>query len=186
MHSLASEDLSAATEPPTICYLGLGANLHQPLQQLQRAVHALARLAHCQLVAVSSLYGSKPMGPQDQPDYVNAVVALSTSLYAEELLDQLQKIELEQGRQRKDERWGPRTLDLDILLFGDNTINSERLTVPHYGMKVREFVLYPLAELAPELHLPDGTALLQLLTTVPRNGLVVLAPPPSAGSAQQS
>lgn len=180
MQTIASSEISAATKLPTLCYLGLGANLHQPLQQLQQAVVALAALDNCQLQSVSSLYGSKPMGPQDQPDYVNAVAALTTTLSAEQLLDQLQKIELEQGRQRKDERWGPRTLDLDILLFGNQTIQNERLTVPHYGMKVREFVLYPLAELAPELHLPDGTALVQLLTAVPLNGLVVLAPPPVA------
>jgi 2-amino-4-hydroxy-6-hydroxymethyldihydropteridine diphosphokinase len=172
-------ETSAAAMLPTLCYLGLGANLHQPLQQLQQAVVALAALEDCQLQSVSSLYGSKPMGPQDQPDYVNAVVALLTTLTTEQLLDQLQTIELEQGRQRKDERWGPRTLDLDILLFGNHTINTTRLTVPHYGMKVREFVLYPLAELAPELQLPDATPLAQLLTTVPQNGLVVLAPPPA-------
>ncbi len=97
------------------------------------------------------------MGPQDQPDYVNAVAALHTRLAAEDLLTELQKIELEQGRQRKDERWGPRTLDLDILLFGHEIIQTERLTVPHYGMKQREFVLYPLAELNSDLVLPDGT-----------------------------
>jgi 2-amino-4-hydroxy-6-hydroxymethyldihydropteridine diphosphokinase len=170
---------SAATTLPTLCYLGLGANLHQPLLQLQQAVVALAALEHCQLQNVSSLYGSKPMGPQDQPDYVNAVAAIVTTLSAEQLLDQLQKIELEQGRQRKDQRWGPRTLDLDILLYGEQNIQNERLTVPHYGMKMREFVLYPLAELAPELHLPDGTALAQLLKAVPLNGLVVLAAPPA-------
>jgi 2-amino-4-hydroxy-6-hydroxymethyldihydropteridine diphosphokinase len=169
---------SAAVVLPTLCYIGLGANLHQPLQQLQQAVVALAALENCQLLKVSSMYGSKPMGPQDQPDYVNAVAAIATTLSAEQLLDQLQNIELEQGRQRKAERWGPRTLDLDILLFGDHILNTERLTVPHYGMKVREFVLYPLFELAPELHLPDGVALSQLLAVVPQNGLVVLAPPP--------
>lgn len=179
MQTPSSNERSAAAMLPTLCYLGLGANLHQPLQQLQQALVALAALEHCQLQSVSSLFGSKPMGPQDQPDYVNAVAALVTTLSAEQLLDQLQKIELEQGRQRKDERWGPRTLDLDILLFGNQSIDSDRLTVPHYGMKVREFVLYPLAELAPELHLPDGTPLAQLLTTVPLNGLVVLAPPPA-------
>ncbi len=170
---------SAAPPQPTLCYIGLGANLHQPLQQLEQAVFALAALEHCQLLDVSSLYGSKPMGPQDQPDYVNAVAKLHTCLSAEQLLDQLQKIELDHGRQRKDERWGPRTLDLDLLLFGTAQINTDRLTVPHYGMKVREFVLYPLAELAPELHLPDGTPLVQLVAKVPRNGLLVLAPPPS-------
>jgi 2-amino-4-hydroxy-6-hydroxymethyldihydropteridine diphosphokinase len=176
---MTSEPSSAAAMQPTICYIGLGANLHQPLQQLEQAVLALAALEHCQLLCVSSFYGSKPMGPQDQPDYVNAVAMLQTNLPAERLLDQLQKIELEQGRERKDQRWGPRTLDLDILLFGQQQLNTARLTVPHYGMKVREFVLYPLAELAPELHLPDGTVLSELLALVPKNGLVVLAPAPA-------
>jgi len=154
-----------------LVYIGLGANLAQPVQQLERAVIALQGIKDTTLIQVSSFYGSKPMGPQDQPDYVNAVAALSTRLSAEELLTELQDIELEQGRQRKDERWGPRTLDLDILLFGDESIQTERLTVPHYGMKTREFVLYPLAELNSALVLPDGTRLSELLTTVPLNGL---------------
>ncbi|MBU1618172.1 MAG: 2-amino-4-hydroxy-6-hydroxymethyldihydropteridine diphosphokinase [Gammaproteobacteria bacterium] len=155
----------------TLVYIGLGANLNQPVQQLERAVLALQSIKDTKLVQVSGFYGSKPMGPQDQPDYVNAVAALSTLLSAEDLLTELQQIELEQGRQRKDERWGPRTLDLDILLFGDEVIQTGRLTVPHYGMKVREFVLYPLAELNSGLVLPDGTRLSELLTTVPLNGL---------------
>ncbi|MGX9080354.1 2-amino-4-hydroxy-6-hydroxymethyldihydropteridine diphosphokinase, partial [Klebsiella pneumoniae] len=96
----------------------------------------------------SQLYGSRPMGPADQPDYVNAVVRLTTRLAPLALLDQLQSIELEQGRVRKEERWGPRSLDLDLLLYGAECIQSERLTVPHYGMKEREFVLLPLAEIA--------------------------------------
>ncbi len=155
----------------TLVYIGLGANLAEPVQQLERAVAALQNVPSSALVKVSGFYSSKPMGPQDQPDYVNAVAALATSLSAEDLLTQLQRIELEQGRQRKDERWGARTLDLDILLFGDEMIQTERLTVPHYGMKVREFVLYPLAELDSELVLPDGTVLNELLQTVPLNGL---------------
>jgi 2-amino-4-hydroxy-6-hydroxymethyldihydropteridine diphosphokinase len=155
----------------TLVYIGLGANLAQPVQQLERAVVALQSIKDTELVKVSGFYGSKPMGPQDQPDYVNAVAALRTHLSAEDLLTQLQQIELEQGRQRKDERWGPRTLDLDILLFGHDIIQTERLTVPHYGMKVREFVLYPLAELNSSLVLPDGTLLTELLAAVPHNGL---------------
>ena len=155
----------------TLVYIGLGANLAQPVQQLERAVVALQSIKDTELVKVSGFYGSKPMGPQDQPDYVNAVAALRTYLSAEDLLTQLQQIELEQGRQRKDERWGPRTLDLDILLFGHDIIQTERLTVPHYGMKVREFVLYPLAELDLHLVLPDGTLLTELLAVVPHNGL---------------
>ena len=152
-------------------YIGLGANLNQPVQQLQQAIKALQQLPDSELIAVSSLYGSKPMGPQDQPDYVNAVAALDTALEAEALLDALQQIEQLHGRQRKAERWGPRTLDLDILLYGDDIINSERLTVPHYGLKQREFVLYPLAEIAPNLRLPDGSVLSSLLQQVPLNGL---------------
>lgn len=153
------------------CYIGLGANLANPVQQLELAIAALRQVPHSRLVAVSSLYGSKPMGPQDQPDYVNAVAALDTSLSPEALLDALQNIEQSQGRQRKAERWGPRTLDLDILLYGEQIINTERLTVPHYGLKQREFVLYPLAEIAAELQLPDGTVLSSLLEQVPLNGL---------------
>lgn len=158
----------------TLVYVGLGANLAQPVQQLEQAVLALQRIKQTTLAQVSGFYSSKPMGPQDQPDYVNAVAALHTRLAAEDLLTELQQIELEQGRQRKDERWGPRTLDLDILLFGNNVIQTERLIVPHYGMKQREFVLYPLAELNSNLVLPDGTRLTELLTTVPLNGLTRL------------
>lgn len=158
-------------------YLGLGANLDAPLQQLQQAVTALTQLPQSQLTAVSSFYGSKPMGPQDQPDYVNAVAALDTSLTAAALLDELQRIELEQGRQRKDERWGPRTLDLDILLYGEEILATPRLTVPHYGLHQREFVVYPLLELAPLLHIPGLGALAEIALQVPRNGLTVLAAP---------
>ena len=96
------------------------------------------------------------MGPQDQPDYINAVVKIQTRLTPIQLLDCTQAIELEQGRVRKDERWGPRTLDLDIILYGNEVIDSERLTIPHYGMKEREFVLYPLAEIAPSITLRVG------------------------------
>ncbi len=162
----------------TLCYIGLGANLAEPMLQLQRAVLALQNIDATQLLAVSSFYGSKPMGPQDQPDYVNAVAAVQTGLTAEQLLDALQKIELEQGRQRKDERWGARTLDLDILLFGDLELCTERLTLPHYGMKTREFVLYPLFEITPDLQLPDGSCLSDLLQLVPRNGLTILQAAP--------
>lgn len=143
----------------TRVYIALGSNLANPLHQVQSALNALAELPQTKLIATSSLYRTPPLGPQDQPDYLNAVVALDTNLSAENLLDHTQKIELEHGRVRKDERWGPRTLDLDILLFGDEIINTERLTVPHYDMKNRQFMLYPLAEIAPELHFPTGESL---------------------------
>ena len=147
----------------TRVYIAIGSNLASPLEQVNAAVTALAAIPDSRMVAVSSFYRTPPLGPQDQPDYLNAAVALDTHLQAEALLDHTQRIELQQGRQRKAERWGPRTLDLDIMLFGDAVINSERLTVPHYDMKNRGFMLWPLYEIAPTLHFPDGTALLDVL-----------------------
>ena len=139
----------------TLVYIALGSNLASPLEQAQAAIRALGEIPHSRVVAVSSFYRTPPLGPQDQPDYLNAAVALETALPPE--------IELQQGRVRKAERWGPRTLDLDIMLFGDAVINSERLTVPHYDMKNRGFMLWPLFEIAPDLHFPDGPALRAVL-----------------------
>ncbi|MDO9619365.1 MAG: 2-amino-4-hydroxy-6-hydroxymethyldihydropteridine diphosphokinase [Pseudomonas sp.] len=152
-------------------YIGLGSNLATPLEQLRSALAALAALPRTRLIAQSSFYASDPLGPADQPRYVNAVAALDTELSPLALLDALQTIELEQGRTRKAERWGPRTLDLDILLFGERLLDEPRLTVPHYHMHARAFVLYPLAEIAPELQLPDGRALTELLDACPFVGL---------------
>ena len=147
----------------TLVYIALGSNLASPLEQVQAAIRALGEISHSRVVAVSSFYRTPPLGPQDQPDYLNAAVALETALPPETLLDHTQRIELQQGRVRKAERWGPRTLDLDIMLFGDAVINSERLTVPHYDMKNRGFMLWPLFEIAPELAFPDGETLREIL-----------------------
>lgn len=155
-------------------YIGLGSNLEQPQQQVRQALQALARIPQSQLVAHSRLYRSVPLGPADQPDYVNAVAALDTELSAESLLDALQAIEQAQGRVRGAERWGPRTLDLDLLLYGNAVIDSARLTVPHPGLSERNFVLYPLFELAPDLVLPDGHKLRELLAHCPDAGLEAL------------
>jgi len=153
-------------------YIGLGSNLAEPQKQLHEALQALGNIPKTRLVAVSSLYSSDPLGPQDQPRYVNAVAALDTTLPPLELLDALQAIELAQGRERKAERWGPRSLDLDILLFGDRLIDEPRLQVPHYHLHARAFVLYPLAELAPpDLLLADGRRLDELLAACPFEGL---------------
>lgn len=152
-------------------YIGLGSNLATPQQQLLAALAALAEIAQTRLLARSSFYSSEPLGPADQPRYLNAVAALDTSLAPLQLLDALQAIELDQGRERKDQRWGPRTLDLDILLFGHQLIDSPRLTVPHYHMQARAFVLYPLAELAPDLQLADGRKLTDMLAACPFEGL---------------
>lgn len=154
-------------------YIAIGSNLSDPVTQALQAIDALKSIPDTRLLSVSKLYSSTPMGPQDQPDYINAVAKIETALTPSELLDQTQRIELEHGRVRKEERWGPRTLDLDILTFGNETIETERLTIPHYGMKVREFVLYPLAEIEPDFIFPDGTTLSSLLQKTDKNGLSV-------------
>lgn len=140
-------------------YIAIGSNLASPLEQVNAAIQAIGEIPDSRIMAVSSFYRTPPLGPQDQPDYLNAAVALETTLAPEALLDHTQCIELQQGRVRKAERWGPRTLDLDIMLFGDEVINTERLTVPHYDMKNRGFMLWPLVEIAPELLFPGNTPL---------------------------
>lgn len=160
----------------TIAYIGLGSNLENPEQQIRDALVEIENIKSSAVVSISHLYYSRPMGPQDQPDYMNAVLALETELTPLALLDELQHIENQAGRVRKDNRWGPRVLDLDIILYGEQQIDNERLTVPHYGMKEREFVLIPLAEIAPELRLPDNTIIKSLSEQIPANGLKVHSP----------
>ncbi len=157
----------------SIAYIGLGSNLADPQRQIQLAIEAIKQIKSSEISQISSLYYSRPMGPQDQPDYMNAVLALETQLSAIALLDQLQAIENKAGRVRKENRWGARILDLDILLFDDQVINNERLTVPHYGMKEREFVLIPLAQINPQLRLPDGDIVGELAKNIAHNGLKI-------------
>lgn len=152
-------------------YIGLGSNLVEPKKQIQDAYASLALLPHTEFIKCSSLYQSQPMGPQDQPDFVNSVALIKTELSPELLLQHTQAIENQQGRSRKGTRWGPRTLDLDILMFGLQQIDVEQLTVPHAGMKQREFVLYPLLEIAPNLIMPGGEKLSDLVLACPINGL---------------
>lgn len=130
-------------------YIGLGSNLEDPTLQLEKAVIGLERLPRSRLLEVSGFYRSAAMGPANQPDYLNAAAALQTELSPLSLLDQLQAIEAAQGRVRG-ERWGARTLDLDLLLYGDQTFQHPRLQVPHPGLTLRPFVLIPLAELVGE------------------------------------
>lgn len=154
----------------TRAFIGLGSNLDAPAEQLRSALQALDKIDGTGLVATSALYTSDSLLP-GQPRYTNAVAALDTTLAPLALLDALQIIENDQGRVRK-ERWGPRTLDLDILLYGDQVIDLPRLKVPHYHMHARPFVLYPLAELvASDFCLADGRTLAQLLEACPFVGL---------------
>ena len=138
--------------PPQLAYIGLGSNLESPIEQVREALNELAMLPLSRLVAASSLYTSRPVGPQDQPDFINAVAALETRLSPLALLDQLQALE-QLHRRRRQHHWGPRTLDLDLLLYANEHINSPRLRVPHPQMTARAFVLLPLTEIAPSLDL---------------------------------
>ncbi len=168
-----SAPISSAS-PDIAAYIGLGSNLDQPVRQVQSALTELQRLPATQMAAHSSLYRSAPVGPQDQPDFINAVALLHTRLSAEQLLDQLQSLEHQHQRVRT-QQWGPRTLDLDILLYGDQQISSERLQIPHPFLPERSFVLYPLAEIAPRLQLPDGSSLQSLLADCAMGSLERLA-----------
>ncbi len=162
----------------TVAYVGLGSNLTQPEAQLRTALSEFDALPQSCCLAHSSLYRSPPLRApgqlSEQPDYLNAVAALETRLNPVELLTALQNLEDRHHRQRT-ERWGPRTLDLDLLLFGDEIINLPELTVPHPGLYERNFVLYPLAELvagqAEYLHIPGRGTLNSLLATCPRGEL---------------
>jgi 2-amino-4-hydroxy-6-hydroxymethyldihydropteridine diphosphokinase len=151
-------------------YIGLGSNLSNPKQQLLQALEELRHLPETTLETHSSLYRSDPVGPPGQPDYINAVVLLKTCLSPLTLLDELQALEQGHNRVRKI-HWGPRTLDLDILLYGDRTIKTDRLSVPHPFMPERNFVLYPLAEITQDLLLPDGNPLQNLLAVCPMGTL---------------
>ena len=135
--------------------LGIGSNQDDPVEQVRVALRALATLAKTRLITVSSLYRNPPMGPIEQPDYVNAVAIVLTRLSASELLAQLQALELKQGRDRDNgPRWGPRRIDLDILTYGYRQIKKSDLIIPHPGISARNFVLLPLFEICPDLSIP--------------------------------
>jgi 2-amino-4-hydroxy-6-hydroxymethyldihydropteridine diphosphokinase len=155
-------------------YIGLGSNLDDPAGQVRRALAALAAIPDTRLIASSAFYRSPPLGPQDQPDFVNAVAGLLTRLPARELLSALQAIEDAQGRRRDGPRWGPRTLDLDLLLYGGLRLEDEGLVLPHPGLAERAFVLVPLLELAPGLRLPGGASIARLAAAAGDGGLARL------------
>lgn len=158
---------------PVRCYVGLGSNLEAPRRQLERAIAALDELPGTRLVAASPFYGNAALTP-GQPDYVNGVAALDSEQTPHQLLAALQGIEQAHGRQRG-ERWAARTLDLDLLLYGDTILDSPELTLPHPRMLERAFVLRPLADLAPQLVLPDGSTLQRRLDCCPDHALTRLA-----------
>ena len=147
----------------TVAYIGLGANLGDREENIRAAIERLAELG---ALLVSSFRETDPVGVTEQPRFVNAVAELETELGASALLGQLLEIEGELGRDRsREQRWGPRTIDLDLLLYGDEVIDEPGLTVPHPRLAERRFVLEPLHELAPDLALPDGRRIRDVLAT---------------------
>jgi 2-amino-4-hydroxy-6-hydroxymethyldihydropteridine diphosphokinase len=154
----------------TVAYIGLGSNLELPSQQIHSARTDIAALVQVEELGFSSLYCSPPMDNTDQPDYINAVMAVTTSLSPLALLQALQVIENQHGRVRQ-QRWGARTLDLDLLLYGTEVINLPDLIVPHSGLAERAFVLYPLYEIAPQLIIPAQGRLVDLVARCPLAGL---------------
>ena len=151
----------------TLCYLGLGSNLNTPPRQLRRALAWLHKLPDSTLTHISRLYTSSPSGVRSQPPYCNMVIALQTTLYPERLLLHCQAIEKKLKRLRK-RRWGARTIDIDILLYGNRQIHTQNLTVPHPELCRRDFVLIPLLEIAPNITLPGGEPLAPYLLTCKR------------------
>lgn len=152
-------------------YIGLGSNLASPTAQVLSARRDIAALSGVTEIAFSNLYASVPMGPQDQPDYINAVMGISTHLEPLALLYALQAIESAHGRVRGKQRWGARTLDLDLLLYNDQQINSEELTVPHPGIAHRAFVLHPLQDCNPDMVIAGKGNLADLIKRCPATGI---------------
>ncbi len=150
----------------TISYIGIGSNLAQPIEQVKQAIENLADLPETSLLDASSLYASKPQGPQDQPDFVNAVAKVETQLSSLALLAALQQQELAQGKIKK-RHWGERLIDLDIILFGDEVINLPELQIPHLEMVNRDFVLLPLQQIAPGIQIPNQANITTLIERLP-------------------
>ncbi|ROR98634.1 2-amino-4-hydroxy-6-hydroxymethyldihydropteridine diphosphokinase [Sinobacterium caligoides] len=151
-------------------YIALGSNLDSPFEQVQGAVNDIAIDERINLLRCSNWYQSKAIGPGEQADYINGVVCVNTTMTPLELLDYLQTIEQQHGRVRK-ERWGARTLDLDILLYDDLTCDDDRLTIPHPRMNERAFVMTPLNDIAPTLKLPCGESVSNVSQQLTQSGL---------------
>jgi 2-amino-4-hydroxy-6-hydroxymethyldihydropteridine diphosphokinase len=158
-------------------YIGLGSNLSDPAAQVRQALHALTGLPRTVCVAVSRLFASRPLGPVVQPEFVNAAAGLLTQLTAPQLLRQLRDLEIRSGRPEVHEHWGPRVIDLDLLVFGREQCAGAELVLPHPGVVERNFVLYPLADIAPDLEVPGTGRVRELLARVSADGIRPLGEP---------
>lgn len=159
----------------TLCYLGLGSNLDNPNKQLSIALDAIKNSPSFTFISCSSLYHSAPVDGSTQPTFVNAVVAITTTLSPQQLLAWCKQQEQAQHRMHL-YRWGPRTIDIDILLYGNSVYRSDTLTIPHPEMHHRDFVLLPLAEIAPELGLPNGKPLSDMISKIPKKTIIAISP----------
>jgi 2-amino-4-hydroxy-6-hydroxymethyldihydropteridine diphosphokinase len=168
------EGRGAGTAPPNLwqpAYIGVGSNLDDPRAQVRRAFAKLAELPSTRVILTSPLYISRPFGPVTQPDYANAVAGILTQLEPYALLEGLHSIEVAQGRPQERERWGPRIIDLDVLVYGRQRLTDPQLTVPHPGIVERNFVLYPLADIAPDLDIPGLGRVIELKGRVTSEGI---------------
>jgi len=152
-------------------YVGVGSNLGDPEAQVRRAIQSLGRLSGSRLIASSPLYHTRPFGEVVQPPFVNAVAGLLTQSSPEDLLTALRRLERELGREPPRERWGPRVIDLDLLVVGCEERTTESLTLPHGGIALRDFVLYPLADIAPDLDIPRLGSVATLRDRVANRGI---------------
>lgn len=159
----------------SVAYIGIGSNLDDPERQVRNAIDALARLPRTRLMRTSRLFRTQPWGIAEQPAFVNAAAALRTRLSARELLDALLAIERACGRHRDGTRWGPRVIDLDLLLYGDETLDTDGLRVPHPHLAERAFVLLPLSDLDAELNVPGRGRVRELLDRVDAQGCTPIA-----------
>lgn len=171
------------THAGVVAYIGLGSNLAEPRAQVERALAALAALPDSRLLRRSPLYASAPWGVVDQPEFVNAVAAIETHLPAPALLQALLTIERAFGRERNGIRWGPRILDLDLLMYGDAAIHEPGLRVPHPHLHERAFVLLPLRDIAPSLVVRGHGAVADLAGTIDATACRRVASEVDAGSA---
>jgi 2-amino-4-hydroxy-6-hydroxymethyldihydropteridine diphosphokinase len=167
----AAEDSSLSFTRWLPAYVGVGSNLDEPRTQVTHALDALARLPSTRLVVRSPLYHTPPFGEVVQPAFVNAVAGLLTQLAPEQLLDALRALEKELGREPPRERWGPRVIDLDLLVVGAEKRATDTLKLPHPGIAERDFVLYPLADIAPDLDVPGVGRVSQLRERVANRGV---------------
>ena len=154
-------------------YIGIGSNLDQPIEQVKQATQHIKMIPESKFIKISPLYESSPLGPTSQPNFINAVAAIMTCLSAHNLLNELKEIEVKQKRTRNVEKWGPRIIDLDLLVFSSQTINDKRLTVPHPEIKYRDFVLKPMSDITLDLKIPGLDNVEDLLKKIENNSIMI-------------